>query len=210
MCEAGVASEDAFVLAARTAAAWIAALEDRVEAALPGIGVLAFVDEPALVTWRDGDGPIARDEATDLLSSVLAGVRGTSGVHVCGSGDLRLALDAGPGVVHFDVAGLDVDDAAPLGRFLDGGGWVAWGAVPTHGPVGEHPQPLWKVLVDTWCELTKRGCDSARLRTQALVAPACGLAGHGVSQSERALALAHEIGYRVHCQVAAARLSVGA
>lgn len=207
---AGVAPTEAFPLAARTAAAWIAALEDRVARTLPGIGVLAMLDEPALVTFRDHDGPIARDDATDLLSSVLAGFRSTPGVHVCGRGDLRLVLDAGPRVVHFDVAALDLDDAAPLGRFLDAEGWVAWGAVPTHGPVGEHPQPLWKTLVETWCELTRRGCDSARLRTQALVAPACGLAGHGVSQAERALALTHELGSRVHCQVAAARLSVGA
>ena len=169
-----------------------------------------LLDEPALTIWRSHDGPIAREDATDVLSSVLAGVRATPGVHVCGAGDLRLALDAGPRVVHLDVGTLDFDDAAPLGRYLDAGGWVAWGAVPTHGPVGEHPQSLWKVLVETWCELTNRGCDSARLRTQALVAPACGLAGHGVSQAERALALTHEIGTRVHYQVAAARLSVGA
>ncbi|MFM8973789.1 MAG: hypothetical protein ACKOOG_14415 [Actinomycetota bacterium] len=207
---AGVAPAEAFPLAARVASAWIAALEDRVATALPDTGVLAVLDEPALVVWREHDGPIPRDEATDVLSSVLAGIRATAGVHVCGAGDLRLALDAGPRVVHFDAAAFDLDDAAPLGRFLDAGGWVAWGAVPTHGPVGEHPQPLWKALVETWCELTQRGCDSARLRTQALVAPACGLAGHGVSQAERALGLAHDIGARVHYQVAAARLSVGA
>lgn len=206
----GVAPREAFPLAARVASAWIEALEDRVATALPGVGVLAVLDEPALVIWRSHDGPIPREDATDVLSSVLAGMRATSGVHVCGVGDLRLVLDAGPRVVHFDVAALDLDDAAPLGRHLDADGWVAWGAVPTHGPVGEHPQPLWKGLVETWCELTNRGCDSARLRTQALVAPACGLAGHGVSQAERALALAHEIGNRVHLQVAAARLSVGA
>jgi hypothetical protein len=133
-----------------------------------------------------------------------------SGVHVCGPGDLRLALDAGPQVVHFDVQALDLDDASALSRYLDGGGWIAWGAIPTHRPVGENAQPLWKALLDAWCELTRRGCDPIRLRTQALVAPACGLAGHGASQSEHAMLLAREIGNRVHDHAAATKLAVGA
>ena len=51
-------------------------------------------------------------------------------VHVCGRGDLRLALDAGPRLVHFDVGALDLDDAVALSRFLDGGGWVIVGRDP--------------------------------------------------------------------------------
>ena len=62
-----------------------------------------------------------------------------TGVHVCGAGELAIALAAGPNVVHVDVENVDFDDAIALSRFLDGGGWVVWGAVPTHGPIGEHP-----------------------------------------------------------------------
>jgi hypothetical protein len=69
---------------------------------------------------------------------------------------------------------------------------------------------LWKTLVELWCALTRRGCDPLRLRRQALVAPACGLAGHGESQAERALLLAREIGNRVHDHAAATKLAIGA
>ena len=69
---------------------------------------------------------------------------------------------------------------------------------------------MWKALLDVWCELTRRGCDPSRLRSQALVAPACGLAGHGVSQAERAMLLAREIGGRVHDHGAATKLAIGA
>jgi hypothetical protein len=48
------------------------------------------------------------------------------------------------------------------------------------------------------------------LRSQALVAPACGLAGHGASQAERAMMLAREIGSRVHDHGAATKLAIGA
>ncbi len=208
--DAGMDAALAFPLGARVARAWAAASAELVSARLPGAGLVCFFDEPALVLWRGAEGPLDREVATDLLSSALAACAGVSGVHVCGHGDLRLALDAGPQVVHFDVGALDLDDATALSRFLDGGGWVAWGAIPTHRPVGEQPQPLWKALLDAWCELTRRGCDPVQLRGQALVAPACGLAGHGVSQAEHAMMLAREIGNRVHDQAAATKLAVGA
>jgi hypothetical protein len=211
LVDAGVPTAVAFPLAGRVARAWALALEDLVSGALPGVRLVLFFDEPSLVCWRSGaDGPVEREVAIDLLSNSLAATRAITGVHVCGSGDVRLALDAGPNVVHCDIDALDLDDGVAFSRFLDGGGWLAWGAIPTHRPVGEQSQPLWKALLDTWCELTRRGCDPERLRTQALVAPACGLAGHGESQAERAMLLAREIGGRVHDHAAACKLAVGA
>jgi hypothetical protein len=209
LTEAGLSAELAFPLAARAARAWARALEGLVATWLPGAAVVCFFDEPALVLWRNADGPIDREVATDLLSSALVAAS-CSGVHVCGCGDLRLALAAGPHIAHFDVGVLDLDDAVAIARFLDGDGWIAWGAIPTHRPVGEHPQPLWNALLESWCELTRRGVDPVRLRRQALVAPACGLAGHGESQAERALLLAREIGDRMHDHAAATKLAVGA
>jgi hypothetical protein len=122
---------------------------------------------------------------------------------------VRVALAAGPDVVHLEAAEVDVDDAVALGRFLDGGGWIAWGAVPTNGPIGEQSSPLWNALLGTWSELTRRGCDPVRLRRQALVAPACGLAGHGPTQAQHAMSLARELGNRVHDQAVATNAVVG-
>ncbi len=208
---AGVPAEAAFPFAARVARANARAVEELFAARLPNTALVLFFDEPELVHWRNNDDPpLDREMATDILSTALAAPACTTGVHVCGTGDLRIALAAGPNVVHFDVDALCLEDSISLCRFIDGGGWVAWGAVPTHGPIGEHPAPLWKNLLDAWCELTRRGCDPVRLRTQALVAPACGLAGHGPSQAERAMLLARELGNRVHDQAAATKLAVGA
>jgi hypothetical protein len=210
LARAGAAPDVAFPVAARTTRAWAATIEELVTNTLPDSTLVLGFDEPALVCWRNAEGPVEREIAIDLLSTALASTRAVSCVHVCGNGDVRLALDAGPEIVHFDVAAFDLDDGVALSRFLDGDGWVAWGAIPTHRPVGEQAQPLWSDLLDTWCELTRRGCDPVRLRTQALVAPACGLAGHGASQAERVLLLAREIGNRVHDHAAATKLSIGA
>jgi hypothetical protein len=211
LARAGMSHGHAFVRAVETARTWARVLEHEVHDRLPHTDLVLFFDEPALVQWRDDDPPLDRETATDLLSAALAAPRNaTTGVHVCGAGDVRLALAAGPDVVAVDVNEVDLDDAFALSRFLEGGGAIAWGAVPTDRPVGESAAPLWKALVDVWCELTRRGCDPIRLRNQALVTPACGLAGHGPSQAEHAMFLAREIGARVLDQSAATRLSVGA
>lgn len=210
LLHAGVPAAQAFPLGARASRSWSHAVETLFATRLPESALVLFFDEPALIHWRDDDPPLDREVATDLLSTALASPACVTGVHVCGEGDVRLAMAAGPHVVHLAVDSFSFDDSIALGRFLDGGGWVAWGVVPTHGPIGEHPSPLWKALLDVWCELTRRGCDPVRLRSQALVAPACGLAGHGVSQAERAMLLARELGNRVHDQAAATKLAIGA
>jgi hypothetical protein len=207
---AGMPAERAFRRAANATRAWSVALEDLVAARLPGTGLLLFLDEPALVQWRRDDAPLDRESAIDVLSGALAAIDSTTGVHVCGDGDLALALAAGP-----EVLGVEVDDAlvqhtVDLARFLDGDGWIAWGAVPTDRPVGESADPHWRFLARVWCELTRRGCDPVPLRTRGVITPACGLAGYGASQAERVLGIARELAARVHDQAVAARLTLGA
>jgi hypothetical protein len=207
---AGMAAPRAFRRAAAVTRAWSVAMEELVGARLPAAGLLLFLDEPALVHWRRDDGPLERDSAIDVLSGALAAVDSVTGVHVCSEGDLTLALEAGP-----EVLGVEVDDdlvqhTVGLARFLDGDGWIAWGAVPTDRPVGESADPHWRVLSGVWCELTRRGCDPVPLRTRGLITPACGLAGYGASQAERVLGIARELAARVHDQAVAARLTLGA
>jgi hypothetical protein len=206
----GIQSGHAFRRAGEAARAWAVAVEELVDARLPGSALVLFFDEPALVAWRRYDGPIEHEAAVDVLSGALAAPACPTGVHVCGPGDLRLALEAGPQVLGVEVSDALVDDADVLARHLDADGWIAWGAVPTDRPVGESSEPLWRALVHVWCELTRRGCDPVRLRTQSVVTPACGLAGHGPSQAERALRLSRELADRVHDQAIAARLALGA
>jgi hypothetical protein len=210
LCAAGMPERRAFRRAAALARAWAVTLEDTLVRRLPGSAPIVFFDEPALVAWQQGHGPLDRESAIDVLSGALAAIDSPTGVHVCGDGDVGLALEAGP-----DVLGVEVSDRLPahwiaLARFLDGEGWIAWGAVPTDRPVGESADPHWRRLAAVWCELTKLGIDPVPLRARGLITPACGLAGYGATQAERVLGIARELARRVHDQAVAARLTLGA
>lgn len=207
---AGLPTAIAFERAGEAVRAWVRAINQLMTVRAPGTPVLLFLDEPALVLWRRDLAPLEREHAVDLLSSSLAAASCLTGVHVCGDGDLRLAFEAGPGVLGVPVSDTLITDADVLARHIDADGWVAWGAVPTDRPIGDSTDALWRRLASVWCELTRRGCDPVRLRTRGIITPACGLAGHGLTQADRALRLASEIAGRVGDQSVAARLTVGA
>lgn len=210
LCRAGMAPAQAFPRAGTAVRTAVRAIEELVTATLGRVGLCCVLDEPVLARWPEAGGPLPREQAIDLLSAVLASVRGVAGVHVCGDGDVRLAFEAGPKVLAVPATGHLLRYADTVARHLDAGGWIAWGAVPTDQPIGEGPDVLWRKLVTLWCELTRRGADPRAVRTQAIITPACGLAGHGPSQAARALGLCRTLADRVGDQAVATRLTVGA
>jgi hypothetical protein len=100
--------------------------------------------------------------------------------------------------------------AVELGRFLESGGIIAWGAVPVDEPLGQSAERLWRRLSDLWCELTRLGIDPLLLRERSIITPAAGLGNFGTSQAERILALAEDLATRVLHQTLGVRLSIGA
>ena len=210
LMHAGMPPALAFERARICATGWALHLQGIVESRLPASRLLLFIDEPALVRWARDDEPIARDDAVDLLSSVLAQLTCVTGVHVCGDGDVRIAHAAGPDVLGLTASDALIDHADVVMRHLEADGWIAWGAVPTDRPLGDSTEGPWRRLVGLWCDLTRRGCDPVRLRTHGLVTPTCGLAGYGESQAVRALRIAREMADRIGDQAVAARLTVGA
>ncbi len=210
LIDLGMGVDQAFARSMQCASEWSTALVALVRQRLPETEVVLFFDEPGLTHWTHDDPIIDVESASDILSGALAAPECVVGVHVCGAGALDVALAAGPDIVGIDVHQRWLNHAVGLARFLDGGGFIAWGAVPTDRPIGELATPLWKSLVGLWCELTQRGCDPALLRQQAMVTPACGLALHGASQAERALRLTRELADRVFDQALGTRLSIGA
>lgn len=187
------------------------ALGDAVEAAAPDAPLVAFLDEPGLL---GGPAPELGDpEAViDLLSSALATweTRAVTGVHCCGETDWKALLQAGPRILSAPVGAGLTASAGPLAAFLERGGWVAWGAVPTDRPLGDSVSHGWRELSAQWCALVQAGCDPVRIRRQALVTPACGLAQHDLPQVARVFELTQALSSRIHDQLAGVRLSVGA
>jgi methionine synthase II (cobalamin-independent) len=177
-----------------------AALVQKVKAHAPKAPVVAFLDEPGLTVFSRANAPFDPNDVIEVLSAALAslGSATVTGVHCCGPTDWRLLASTGPDVISAPVGiGLE-EEAGVIAPFLEQGGIVAWGAVPTDRPVSDDIGLLCRQLVATWRSLRADGCDSDLLRTRALITPACGMAGHGVSQAERALRLTAAVSARIN------------
>ncbi|HUQ38979.1 MAG TPA: hypothetical protein VM030_02410 [Acidimicrobiales bacterium] len=207
---AGAPPDRAFGVALAAIRARGRAIVDLLAHRAPGLAPLVVLDEPGLVGVGRPGFPLEPTALVDLMSTAMASLGVRSGLHCCGETDWSLALGAGPDVAFIPVDRGVINHPAAVASFLEGGGWVAWGAVPTDGPVSDDPNRLWRQLTTLWCELVAGGCDPERLRTQAMVSPACGLAGHGESQAALVLRLSAALAERVQEQAAGVRLAVGA
>jgi hypothetical protein len=209
---AGVDTDLAFELAPHIVGRRQAALADAVGPVIPAGAQVVIFDEPGLSGLLQAGFPIDADTAIDLVSGALAAVdpESLAGVHCCGATDWPALLAAGPRVLSLPVRSDLASIAGSLAEFLDDGGWVAWGVVPTEGPVGIGVDRHWRELADLWCALVQGGCDAVRLRRQAIVTPACGLGLHEVGAVDHIFDLVDAVADRVHGQAVATRLSVGA
>lgn len=209
---AGVPMSEAFESAVRCVRARVEHLLNAVEVALPGSQQVVFIEEPALVDLMQPGFPIAPDTAIDLVSGALAMVEGSaiSGLHVCGLTDIPSLLSAGPAILSLPVRREVAESAGYLMRFMEQGGYIAWGVVPTSGPILTSAERPWRHLCALWCELVQRGADPVLLREHAIITPECGLASHTPAVAERVHRCAAEVSRRVRDQATASRWVLGA
>lgn len=208
----GVPVQRAFAVAGSAVRARARTLVAAAQETAPMAPLVVFVDEPSLTAAMHPGFPIEPERTIDLVSGVLATLEphAITGLHCCGAADWRVVLQAGPQILSLPLESGAEAHAGAMGAFLDRGGWLAWGAVPTTGPIGSTDERLWQQLSSEWCALTRAGCDPVLLREQALITPACGLAGHGVAQAEQVLSLTNMVARRLETQTLGMRLTVGA
>lgn len=208
----GVPIDDAFPFAGSVVRARARAFAALFRSRIPDVTPVVFVDEPGLTSMTHPGFPLVPGDTVRQVASVLDTFDdGTlTGIHCCGSTDWSAVIAAGPDVLSTPLdCGLGFA-GAELSRFLQEGGWVAWGAVPTDQPLGTTIDRYWQGLSAVWGRLAEAGCDPVLLRTQALVTPACGLAGYQASQAARVFQLVNTLADRLRSQAVGLRLQVGA
>ena len=158
---------------------------------------ILFLDEPYLAGYGSAFTPIQRHEVVALLKEVVDYLRERSeaiiGIHCCGNTDWSMIVEAGPDILSFDAFSyLDYFFlyAGELRRFIETGGAVAWGIVPTFGFTGrETIESLSRRLHEALAKLHALGFDPARVARQSLLTPACGTGTMEPAAAERVFAL---------------------
>jgi hypothetical protein len=159
-----------------------------------------FIDEPGLqFLWSamSGYGDQAAREDMDSFFTMIERPRG---VHLCGNPDWDFLLGMDLDILSLDIYTnneIFVSYAKSVGRFLDRGGTLVWGIVPTNfEPFEKEDIPsLISRLEDVWLALDKKGIDREFLLSRSLLSPAtcCLINSDGVETVEKAFDVVKEL-----------------
>ena len=100
----------------------------------PGIPTIISFDEPSLSSFGSAFSSLNREDVIHSLNECLDAVKGLKGVHCCGNTDWGVLLSTNLNFLSFDAYGyLEALSLYPkeLKIFLERGGILAWGIVPT-------------------------------------------------------------------------------
>jgi hypothetical protein len=136
-----------------------------------------FVDEPGLqflFSGLSGYGDVPAKEDMETFFSMIERPRG---VHLCGNPDWDFLLGLDLDVLSFDAYSNGEVFAAyapAIRKFLDRGGAIVWGIVPTNYEPFEKEDlaSLGDRLADIWGALDKKGIDQRFILSRSMLSPA--------------------------------------
>ena len=174
-------------------------MERRFHQLFPEKESIVFFDEPSLSSFGSAFSGLNRDDVILSLNECFKAVKGFKGVHCCGNTDWSLLLSTDLDILSFDAYGyLDTLSLYPreLRGFLDRGGVLAWGIVPTNENVlKEDARSLVGRLKKGIETLSEKGIDRELLR-QAILTPSCGAASLPIPLAEKVCRLTSEVSKR--------------
>ncbi len=135
-----------------------------------------WVDDPGLVLIFSALSGYNEFQAKDDLDRFLEGLEGPKGVHLCAKPDWDFLLKSKMEILSFDSfnCGVVIINYLSLKDFVERGGIVSWGIVPTYTEILEQETigSLLEKLETFWEDLSRKGVDRKRLLRQSLLAPA--------------------------------------
>jgi methionine synthase II (cobalamin-independent) len=152
--------------------------------------VIIFIDEPILSALGSTSYVgVSDDEALRLLTQTAGAIReagGIPGIHCCGRADWPLVLDSGVDILNFDA----YEFAQTLGiypaevtSFLERGGIIAWGIVPTTDDIGrETGESIVERFGEAIDGLSERIPEDLLLRN-IMLTPSCGTGSRTVEET---------------------------
>jgi len=165
-----------------------------------GKKIIIFIDEPYLSAFGSAYTAINSEDVVNGLSELAAGIKSRGalvGVHCCGNTDWSIFVDTKDiDIINFDA--FDYQEkfvlyADNLKDFLQRGGNICWGIVPTQNFSGkETPDLLAGKLTDGINALVKKGLDKDMLQKQMFLSPACGLGSLEPEKAEKIFKLLSE------------------
>jgi methionine synthase II (cobalamin-independent) len=171
------------------------------------VPVIVFLDEPALAGFGSSEFiSVSKEEVSACLREVAEAVTAEGalvGIHVCANTDWSVAFEAGFNIVNFDAHGYFdkfVLYEDQLKGFLQNGGILAWGIVPTLDAEAVEAETS-DSLTESWLKKARiiegLGFDAQLIRRQSLITPSCGMGSLSLDLARKVLSLTENVSDRI-------------
>ena len=163
--------------------------------------VICFIDEPILSGFGSSTYvSVQRPDVVAMLNEVIEAVhadKGLAGIHCCGNTEWPILIDAGVDIVNFDAFEFADTVAlypAQMKTFIERGGVLAWGVVPTSAAIAEQTVETLVAKFEAGVDrlAAASGLDRKKIVEQAIITPSCGTGSLKIEQAERVFNLLGE------------------
>ncbi len=154
--------------------------------------VIVFIDEPILSAIGSSSYlGVDEQEASRMLTSVVDAIHAQgaiSGIHCCGKADWALVIQSGVKILNFDA--FDYFDAfrayeREIAEFIEKGGIIAWGMVPTTEAINSVDVRMLKDKLLYQIKDLSKVVSEEKLINQSLLTPSCGAGSRSPEEAER-------------------------
>jgi len=164
-----------------------------------GLPVIIFIDEPALAGLGSSSFiSISLEDIAEDLTQVTEAIHqegGLAGVHVCANTDWNLLLTSSIDIISFDAYEFFdrfITCREKIHAFLERGGIIAWGLVPTTGNeriAAESVESLVARWHDQAGQLVSDRWTIENILQQTMITPSCGTGSLSLELAEKVLTL---------------------
>jgi hypothetical protein len=177
--------------------------EKQIRELFPGVRTILTAAEAALGIYSSASGTGSWDFIKDIIDEVLQAGEDITCIHCCDNFDWSLLMQTSTGCINLDAykygetMALYPDD---LGRFLERGGTIAWGIVPTSGSGEikkdiecESPSSLVERLERIIQLIADKGVDKDLLLRSSWITPSCVPCSLPVALADRVFDFTREV-----------------
>jgi methionine synthase II (cobalamin-independent) len=152
--------------------------------------IIIFIDEPIL-SALGSTSYISVDpkEALRVLREITDAIKyagGIPGIHCCGKADWQLVINSNVRIVSFDAYGyIETISMYPaeFTEFLNGGGYLAWGIIPTTDSIREENPDSIKRRFDKSIERISKLIPATLLLSKMMLTPSCGTGSRSIEET---------------------------
>lgn len=179
----------------------------QIRQANPETTPIIFLDEPSMSQLGTSAFiTISREEVIQIVKEVIDIIKengALSAIHCCGKCDWSLLIDCKVDIIHFDSYAFAQNLSLfsnELKPFLQNGGILAWGVVPTLDKDALEKSDI-DLMLQKFDEaidyLVKKGIDKSLIIDNSLISTACGAGSLPIELAEKAMSLVRELSLKL-------------